>query len=386
VSGVAEARVEILLPAGVAVQTYYKFGPRPGDPRSQWYEFAWDGETGATIETGRILLDFRDGKRGDRDLAVNGSIVDPGGPAFVLDDPQPLKPVVECVEKADHGAWRARFGYSNRNDVPVDVRVGSDNSMAPDPEDQGQPDLFYPGRHKDVFRTTFEGRELVWTLEGPDGRRRHATATKDSPRCSSRPDLREAFAFGADGFTRAVPNAPAARYTKVRQDRDLRYAPVRGYGYTRTDGLDSSPNNRHVYSGPDEIYDQFIGIKEQSGGRIVFRVDLPDGYYRFVAAGGDARFDGHSTTLRVRDGSDGPLRTLVKDEQLPAGRFYRVGFDGLWPPEADDDGERPDFEARITSPVLRVKSGFLEVHQVVGKGSDTGGDLSLLEIWEVDGP
>ena len=75
--------VSLVLPEGVEPQTFYKFGPTPDNPIEHWYEFMYDGETGAVIEDNLITLYFIDGKRGDNDLnATNGIIVDPGGPGF----------------------------------------------------------------------------------------------------------------------------------------------------------------------------------------------------------------------------------------------------------------------------------------------------------------
>ncbi|HSR69920.1 MAG TPA: choice-of-anchor U domain-containing protein [Acidobacteriota bacterium] len=61
--------------------SYFQHGPTADDPTPHWYEFLFDGDTGAEILDGRIVLHFRDGGRGDSDLSANGVIVDPGGPA-----------------------------------------------------------------------------------------------------------------------------------------------------------------------------------------------------------------------------------------------------------------------------------------------------------------
>jgi len=73
----------ITLPAGANPTSYYKYGPTPDDPSDHWYEFLYDGETGAEINDNIITLHFVDGKRGDSDLVTNGTIVDPGGPSIV---------------------------------------------------------------------------------------------------------------------------------------------------------------------------------------------------------------------------------------------------------------------------------------------------------------
>ena len=57
---------------------YEKYGPTPETPSDHFYDFAFDGTTGAEILSDRIELRLVDGARGDSDLTANGQIVDPG--------------------------------------------------------------------------------------------------------------------------------------------------------------------------------------------------------------------------------------------------------------------------------------------------------------------
>ena len=75
--------VELYLPPGTTVSTYYKYGPTPLNPMPHWYEFLYDGTTGAVISGNIITLYLVDGLRGDHDLTVNGVIVEPGAPGVV---------------------------------------------------------------------------------------------------------------------------------------------------------------------------------------------------------------------------------------------------------------------------------------------------------------
>ena len=88
VSGITiggSTNVTLLLPLGHKLKTYYKYGPTPDNPTEHWYEFLYDGTTGAEIVSNRtIVLHFVDGQRGDSDLTANGRIVDPGGPSESL--------------------------------------------------------------------------------------------------------------------------------------------------------------------------------------------------------------------------------------------------------------------------------------------------------------
>jgi hypothetical protein len=76
--------VTINLPDGAGPTTYWKYGPTPLDGTNHWYEFLFDGTTGAEFNGNVITLHFVDGERGDDDLdATNGIIIDLGGPAIV---------------------------------------------------------------------------------------------------------------------------------------------------------------------------------------------------------------------------------------------------------------------------------------------------------------
>ena len=59
---------------GIGTQ-YWKYGPTAGNTSPHWYTMP------ATIVGNTITLSITDGGLGDDDLAVNGAIVDAGGPA-----------------------------------------------------------------------------------------------------------------------------------------------------------------------------------------------------------------------------------------------------------------------------------------------------------------
>jgi hypothetical protein len=89
--------VVLSYPADVAVNTYYQYGPTPDNATPHWYEFLYDGTTGAVIDTANhtITLHFVDGQRGDHDLTANGVIVDPGTPAL-----KPLRVQIDARPEA----------------------------------------------------------------------------------------------------------------------------------------------------------------------------------------------------------------------------------------------------------------------------------------------
>jgi cyclophilin family peptidyl-prolyl cis-trans isomerase len=62
---------------------YYAYGPTPDNPSPHWYDFSFDGRTGAEIKNDRILLHFADGERGDDDLTADGSVTHSGAQAVL---------------------------------------------------------------------------------------------------------------------------------------------------------------------------------------------------------------------------------------------------------------------------------------------------------------
>ena len=86
--------VVLIVPIGVDVVSYYQYGPTPDNATPHWYEFLYDGVTGAqiqnrvsitpeaggtAIERNIIYISYKDGARGDNDLVVNGLISSVGG-------------------------------------------------------------------------------------------------------------------------------------------------------------------------------------------------------------------------------------------------------------------------------------------------------------------
>lgn len=76
--------------------TFFNYGPTPENPQPHWYEFNFDGATGAELFADRILLHFRDGARGDDDLVANGQIITVGAPAYQV-PPGPILQVLNTT-------------------------------------------------------------------------------------------------------------------------------------------------------------------------------------------------------------------------------------------------------------------------------------------------
>ncbi len=65
----------LYFPAGTHPDLYTMYGPTPKIPYDHYFDFAYDGKTGAIIKGDTVTLHFIDGQRGDADLTANGEIV-----------------------------------------------------------------------------------------------------------------------------------------------------------------------------------------------------------------------------------------------------------------------------------------------------------------------
>jgi hypothetical protein len=279
-------------------------------------------------------------------------------------------------------------------------------------------------------------------------------------------ELEAAFIFGSRNLDYPTYNVPAVKYTMVRhrnnQPDPLKYDAEKGYGYEviypenspfgDRNGFgvfgpfDDSANNRNEFPDtyPEQLYDSFIGAKNFSaevsaatmGDKdtpspnpegIIFRVDVPNGFYRFVAAMGEAD-NTHAHRMIAEDGGSGPPENIGANyvvlinnhdqaqydfgeakadendnDRLGEGVFARVGFGNRIPPPGDGVFPSPQFvdhdqngkpSAHGTgpnSPVLEVTQGYIRIHQLQGNSNDgpggskdvNGGDIVVLELWKV---
>jgi len=274
-------------------------------------------------------------------------------------------------------------------------------------------------------------------------------------------ELVRAFAFGSRQLECPTFNEPGVNYTMVHHGTpaDLEYNPARGWGYEVVypvespygdrsgygvfGPFDDSPNNRNKFGDdcPEQLYDSFIGCKDFTDEcsaavigdpdtpcaptidpeGIIFRVDVPNGLYRFVGAFGDAD-NVHAHRIIAEDGGSGPppnigpnhvvlvsnfdqaQQTIGEAEAAEPGEgvYARVGFDGRIPPPGDGVSPSPQFvdmdengletNGPASSPVLEVTQGYIRIHQLQGNSNDgpggprdeNGGDIVILELWKVE--
>lgn len=118
------ATVTVTLPAGDAPDSFFNYGPTPSNPLAHWYEFNYDGTTGAVFAGNVITLHYVDGLRGDADLDNgNGLIAGSTGGAGVM--PADLDGVAAAIEDG------APNGGDGNNDAIADS-IQSDVTSLPD--------------------------------------------------------------------------------------------------------------------------------------------------------------------------------------------------------------------------------------------------------------
>ncbi|MEM7579931.1 MAG: choice-of-anchor U domain-containing protein, partial [Cyanobacteria bacterium P01_A01_bin.80] len=134
--------VNLLLPEDQAYNTFWKYGKTPDNNQDHWYEFLYDGETGAefidTDDDGKadqIVLHFVDGKRGDSDLTANGVIVNQGTPGVTNTSLGLSKSTSQNIWniEGDVGAGVANFSLVSTNTTQVNevgfFKLDTDNRV-----------------------------------------------------------------------------------------------------------------------------------------------------------------------------------------------------------------------------------------------------------------
>lgn len=93
-----------------------------------------------------------------------------------------LTPIVECLWSNGDGTSTVAWGWNNPSSHVLHIDPGAKNKMVPGAENQGQPVDFAPGRHANVFVTTFSGTAMEWRL----GNNR-AGSDASTPACPTKP-------------------------------------------------------------------------------------------------------------------------------------------------------------------------------------------------------
>lgn len=94
-----------------------------------------------------------------------------------------VKPILRCVLDNRDGTYTAIFGYKNDMGMPVFIPLGSANYTVPG-NLSGVVTHFLIGNVYEAFRVRFAANSNVsWSLAGPDGKLRTATATANAEIC-----------------------------------------------------------------------------------------------------------------------------------------------------------------------------------------------------------
>src|SRR5689334_12264557 len=93
-----------------------------------------------------------------------------------------IAPRLECATaNVAANTVTATWGYAHTGTTQITLLPGSDNFFAPSPSFQGQPIVFQPGDHHDVFQSTFDlafDSSSTWDVLGIG-----ETASLDSRSC-----------------------------------------------------------------------------------------------------------------------------------------------------------------------------------------------------------
>jgi hypothetical protein len=90
-----------------------------------------------------------------------------------------LIPLVECVDDNGDGTFTAHFGYLNQSSAAITLPIGPKNMFVPGQLDCGQPTVFLPGEHLNVFSVVFPAVEnLKWVLNDEGSPRGLAAASR----------------------------------------------------------------------------------------------------------------------------------------------------------------------------------------------------------------
>jgi hypothetical protein len=115
----------------------------------------------------------------------------------------PVTPTVSCYWGNSDGSLTFSVGYVNSGSTTVTYPVGSLNYVTPSPADRGQPTVFLPGTHTNVWAPTVTQTDMAnnpnWMVNGVA-----VSYSGTIPACASKPVSVNGSASGYLGATGAV--------------------------------------------------------------------------------------------------------------------------------------------------------------------------------------
>jgi len=94
-------------------------------------------------------------------------------------------PLLECIDNNGNGTYTAHFGYLNQSSRNITLPIGHKNEFKPGQPDRGQPTVFLPGEHLDVFSVVFNGNPITWALQADGDHCNQVTASSTSEGCAT---------------------------------------------------------------------------------------------------------------------------------------------------------------------------------------------------------
>jgi hypothetical protein len=84
--------------------------------------------------------------------------------------PSPVTPSVSCYWANPDGSTTFSVGYTNTGATTVTYPIGPLNYVTPSPQDRGQPTVFLPGTHTNVWAPTVTAADMAgnpnWFVNG----------------------------------------------------------------------------------------------------------------------------------------------------------------------------------------------------------------------------
>ncbi|MDX6254970.1 MAG: hypothetical protein QOJ11_1304 [Frankiales bacterium] len=131
----------------------------------------------------------------------------------------PVTPFVSCFWANTDGSYTVSVGYTNSGSTTVTYAVGALNYVTPAPQDRGQPTLFLPGTHNNVWAPTLSAADFAgganWFVNGV------AVNVATFVPCTSKPVGVSGSSAGYLGATGAIVGAGALMLASPRRRRAL---------------------------------------------------------------------------------------------------------------------------------------------------------------------
>jgi hypothetical protein len=130
--------------------------------------------------------------------------------------PVVVTPSISCYWPNADGSITAVIGYTNSSATTQTYPIGPLNNVSPAPQDRGQPTVFAPGTHTNVWTPTVSSADLAagadWTLNGY----KLSANVGNVPQCAAKPVPITGGAGGVIAFAALAVAAGAVVFGRGR--------------------------------------------------------------------------------------------------------------------------------------------------------------------------